>query len=96
MFLAALTSIHWREAWKYGERAYRYCQHDAGHALAALTLSAAVQGWSAHLLQAWGDADIARLLGLDRVADFADAEHEHPDLLLAVIPSPCDAGFQPV
>ena len=30
-----LTSIHWREAWKYGERAYRYCQHDVGHALAA-------------------------------------------------------------
>jgi SagB-type dehydrogenase family enzyme len=95
-FLAALTSIHWREAWKYGERAYRYCQHDAGHALAALTVSAAVQGWEARLLQAWGDADIARLLGLDRAADFADAEHEHPDLLLAVIPAPSGAGFQPV
>jgi SagB-type dehydrogenase family enzyme len=86
-FLAALTSIHWREAWKYGERAYRYCQHDAGHALAALALSAAVQGWEARLLQAWGDADIAGLLGLDRAADFADAEREHPDLLLAIIPS---------
>ena len=23
-----LTSIVWREAWKYGERAYRYCLHD--------------------------------------------------------------------
>jgi len=22
------TSIFWREAWKYGERAFRYCQHD--------------------------------------------------------------------
>src|ERR1019366_9090766 len=22
-----LTSITWREAWKYGERAFRYCQH---------------------------------------------------------------------
>jgi len=21
-----LSSIHWREAWKYGERAYRYCR----------------------------------------------------------------------
>ena len=28
--LVALTSIHWREAWKYGERAFRYCQHDLG------------------------------------------------------------------
>jgi SagB-type dehydrogenase family enzyme len=27
-----LTSIVWREAWKYGERAYRYCLHDIGHA----------------------------------------------------------------
>ena len=24
MFLVGLTSIHWREAWKYGQRAYRY------------------------------------------------------------------------
>ncbi len=32
-FLVGLTSIHWREAWKYGERAFRYCHHDVGHAL---------------------------------------------------------------
>ena len=35
-WLVALTSIHWREAWKYGERAFRYCQHDLGHAIAAV------------------------------------------------------------
>ena len=34
VLLVALTSIHWREAWKYGERAFRYCQHDLGHAIA--------------------------------------------------------------
>ena len=27
-----LTSIAWREAWKYRDRAYRYCLHDIGHA----------------------------------------------------------------
>jgi hypothetical protein len=27
-----LTTISWREAWKYGDRAYRYCLLDAGHA----------------------------------------------------------------
>jgi hypothetical protein len=27
-----LTSIAWREAWKYQNRAYRYCLHDIGHA----------------------------------------------------------------
>ncbi len=31
-----LSSVHWREAWKYGERAFRYCQLDIGHALGAL------------------------------------------------------------
>ncbi len=87
-FLVGLTSIHWREAWKYGERAYRYCQHDAGHALAALAVSAAVQGWTARWLQTWSDAEIAALLGLDRADDFPDAEREHPDLVLAITPEP--------
>ncbi|MEZ5356004.1 MAG: SagB/ThcOx family dehydrogenase, partial [Bryobacteraceae bacterium] len=27
-----LTSIAWREAWKYRDRGYRYCLHDIGHA----------------------------------------------------------------
>ena len=49
-FLVGLSSIHWREAWKYGERAFRYCQHDAGHALAAVRYAAAALGWSARLL----------------------------------------------
>jgi len=39
-----LTSIAWREAWKYGERAYRYCLHDIGHAWQALTLAARAIG----------------------------------------------------
>jgi nitroreductase len=25
--LLGITSIHWRESWKYGERAFRYCNH---------------------------------------------------------------------
>ena len=36
-FLVGLSSIFWRESWKYGERAFRYCNHDVGHALAALS-----------------------------------------------------------
>ena len=35
-----LTSIAWREAWKYRDRAYRYCLHDIGHAWQSLTLAA--------------------------------------------------------
>jgi len=34
-FFVGITFIHWRESWKYGERAYRYCQLDLGHALGA-------------------------------------------------------------
>jgi SagB-type dehydrogenase family enzyme len=85
--LAGLSSIHWREAWKYGERAWRYCQHDAGHAIAALRYAAAALGWSARLLAGLGDADVAALLGLDRDDDFARvaaADREHPDGLLVV------------
>ncbi|QSB00679.1 SagB/ThcOx family dehydrogenase [Methylomonas sp. EFPC1] len=75
-----LSSIHWREAWKYGERAFRYCQHDIGHALAALSYAAACLGWSIELLSETADADIAAWLGLDRSEDFVATEHETPDL----------------
>jgi SagB-type dehydrogenase family enzyme len=81
-FLVGLASIHWREAWKYGERAFRYCQHDVGHALAAVRYAAGVLGWSARLLEAPGDEDVSALLGLDRdedVAAVAAADREHPD-----------------
>lgn len=86
-FLAGLSSIHWREAWKYGERAYRYCQHDVGHALAALCLAAALQGWQVRPLADSSDEEIGALLGLDRQPDFEHAEREQPDLLIAVVPS---------
>ncbi|MBI3939096.1 MAG: SagB/ThcOx family dehydrogenase [Betaproteobacteria bacterium] len=82
--IIGLASIHWREAWKYGMRAYRYCQHDCGHAIAALAYAAACLGWRAFLLDGWGDDDISALLGLDRADDFADAEREAPDVLLWV------------
>lgn len=86
-FFVGLTSIHWREAWKYGERAYRYCQHDTGHALAALRLAAALLGWQLLVLEELSDADVAALLGLNRAADFHEAEDEDPDLIAVVIPS---------
>ena len=94
-FVIGLSSVHWREAWKYGVRAYRYCQHDAGHALAAVRYAAAALGWSARLLDTPGDAEVAVLLGLDRNEDFAglDAlDREHPDTLLIVGPPPLPVG----
>lgn len=81
--LIGLSSVHWREAWKYGERAYRYCQHDIGHALGALRYAAATLGWSVELLAEWSDDDIAKLLGLDR-DDFKSQEHESPDIICRI------------
>src|SRR5262249_6257779 len=86
-FIVGLSSIHWREAWKYGERAFRYCQHDIGHALASVRYAAATLGWSAMLLDHLSDDDVAGLLGLDRAADFAGVDardREHPDALILV------------
>ncbi|MGZ5017564.1 MAG: SagB/ThcOx family dehydrogenase [Methylobacter sp.] len=81
--LIGLSSIHWREAWKYGERAYRYCQHDLGHALGALRYAAATLGWKVELQSEWSDDDIAKLLGLDR-DDFKKQEHESPDIICRI------------
>ena len=86
-FLVGLSSVHWREAWKYGERAFRYCQHDVGHAVGAVRLGAAALGWAMLLLDGVSDATIATLLGLDREEDFKGAEREHPDCLLVLWPA---------
>jgi len=86
--LLGLSAVHWREAWKYGERAYRYCQHDAGHAIAAARYAAAVLGWRAEVLSSRSDEAIASLLGLNRAADFDAAEHEVPDVLLLITTQP--------
>ena len=85
-FLVGLSSVHWREAWKYGERAFRYCQHDIGHALASLRVAAAALGWTLTLVPGIANGDISRLLGLDRDEDFTGAEREEPELLAVVAP----------
>jgi SagB-type dehydrogenase family enzyme len=86
--LVGLTSIHWREAWKYGERAFRYCQHDLGHAIGAVAVAAAGLGWEARLLEGVTHAQLGRLLGVD---DQGGPEAEDPDCLLALCPQ--DVAF---
>jgi SagB-type dehydrogenase family enzyme len=90
-FLVGLSSVHWREAWKYGERAFRYCHHDVGHAIGAVRIAAATLGWSALVLDA-ADETIDALLGLDRSADFAGAERESAELMMAVAPGELAPG----
>jgi SagB-type dehydrogenase family enzyme len=78
------SSIHWREAWKYGERAFRYGQLDVGHAIGAIRYAAGVLGWSARLVDDFSGKKLAALLGLNRAKDFTGAEREEPELLMAI------------
>jgi SagB-type dehydrogenase family enzyme len=55
-----LTSIAWREAWKYGNRAYRYCLHDVGHAWEALTLAARSMGCESYAMGHFLDDKVAQ------------------------------------
>src|SRR5439155_3945170 len=74
-------------AWKYGERAFRYCQHDLGHAIAAIAAAAALTGWRVALLPTWSHRSIAALTGIDRDEDFIGAEREEPGALMAIAAS---------
>ena len=82
-FFVALTSIYWREAWKYGERAFRYCHHDAGHAIGTVAIAAHVLGWEARLLSHLGTKELQSLLGLKNQIG---PDREHPDCCLVVFP----------
>jgi SagB-type dehydrogenase family enzyme len=92
--LIGLSSIHWREAWKYGERAFRYCQHDMGHAIATIRYAAGALGWRAVLLGDVSDLAVADILGLSRAESFqqiAEEDREQPGAILIVGPNPSPA-----
>ncbi|XP_057455381.1 uncharacterized protein LOC130746697 [Lotus japonicus] len=97
-FLVGLSSIFWREAWKYGERAFRYCNHDVGHAIAAVAMAAASLGWEVKLLDSLGCEELKSLMGLHVFPEFEipsravkgkipEIEFEHPDCVMLVYPS---------
>ncbi len=86
-FLFGMTSVHWREAWKYGERAFRYCNHDVGHAIGTARIAAATLGWNMVLLDGVDQDTVAMLLGTGRKEDFGEAELEHPDCMAVIWPT---------
>ena len=69
-----LTSIAWREVWKYRERAYRYCLHDIGHAWQALALAARAIGCESFAVGHFNDDEVAQACRLP--------EDEWPMLLI--------------
>jgi SagB-type dehydrogenase family enzyme len=89
MLQIGLSSAMWREAWKYGERAFRYCQLDTGHAVGALSYAAQTLGWSLSEQKNITSNALAHLLGVDRSEDFParrhpETEREEAELLLLV------------
>jgi SagB-type dehydrogenase family enzyme len=90
-FFVGLTSIYWRVSWKYGLRAFRYANHDIGHAIAALTFAAAGLGWKISLLADMSSEELAVLLGM---SERSGPEKEEAACLLAVYPAgeTCDTG----
>ena len=56
-----LTSIAWREAWKYRDRAYRYCLLDIGHAWQAIALAARAIGCDSLAVGHFPDDEVAQL-----------------------------------
>jgi SagB-type dehydrogenase family enzyme len=90
------SSIHWREAWKYGERAFRYCQLDMGHMLAAVSYAAALFGWQPRLL-ILSSENTAHCLGTDRHEDYAGVETEEAEVIVALhVPEPGAAPMPPL
>jgi SagB-type dehydrogenase family enzyme len=81
--MVALSSVIWREAWKYGERSWRYCQLDAGHAYGAIKTSASMLGWQCEIMSV-ETKEIAALCGLDQLERFNRSEYESPDMLIRI------------
>ena len=60
-----LTAIFWRNAWKYGARAYRHFYWNSGTILANLLATTASASISARVVSGFIDARVDRLLGID-------------------------------
>jgi SagB-type dehydrogenase family enzyme len=65
-----VTGVPWRTGWRYRERGYRHIYWDAGTMLAQLLALADSAGLPAALYSSFPDAQVAALVGADRVHEF--------------------------
>lgn len=87
--IVVLTSIFWREAWKYRSRAYRYCNHDLGHAAASILVAARALGFNGCLVGNFPDEPVAELMGVHKT-------DEWPMLILPLWPEREEAKHLPI
>ena len=83
-----LTTIAWREAWKYQDRAYRYCLHDMGHAWQAIALAARASGCDSFARGLFADDEIAQACRL--------SGDEWPMLLVEIENGELPGGSRPL
>ncbi|TQM62514.1 hypothetical protein [Humibacillus xanthopallidus] len=74
-----VTGVPWRTGWRYRERGFRHIYWDAGTMLAQTLALADSAGLTARLFTTFPDAEVAALVGADRV-------HEFPVALVALGP----------
>ena len=82
--IVGLTSIFWREAWKYRDRAYRYCCHDLGHAMMSLLLAARALGLPGGVVTHFSDLHLTHTLDL--------AESDEAPMAFLVFPPQSPSG----
>jgi SagB-type dehydrogenase family enzyme len=75
--IVVMTSAFWRNAWKYGSRAYRHSYWDGGVVLANVLAVANALGLPARVVLGFADGEIDRLLELH-------SEREAPIALVAL------------
>jgi SagB-type dehydrogenase family enzyme len=85
--IVGLTSIFWREAWKYRDRAYRYCCHDLGHAMMSLLLAARALGLPGGVVTHFSDLRLTHTLDL--------AESDEAPMAFLVFPPQSPSGRLP-
>ncbi len=81
-YFVALSSITWREMWKYGERCFRYVNLDLGHALQAVKVSAQTLGHSLSKIENLPLTQLDQLIGLDQKERYHESEPEIAQTLL--------------
>lgn len=65
----ALTSVFYRSAWRYQDRAYRRICLDAGHILGNLEAAGALVDYRPHLIGGFADHQLNQLMYLDETAE---------------------------